>query len=69
MSDANSKAGVKPMPVTGGCCGIRPSKEAMEVDFEVDFSQAKALLEQSRPDESSDHSGPSQSNKSAHKAS
>jgi len=44
MSNANDKAGAKPMPVTGGCCGIRPSKEAMEVDFGVDFSEAKRFL-------------------------
>ena len=44
MSNANDKAGAKPMPVTGGCCGIRPSKEAMEVDFGVDFSDAKKFL-------------------------
>ena len=45
MSHANDKAGATPMPVTGGCCGIRPSKEAMEVDFSVDFSKARQLLE------------------------
>lgn len=44
MSNANDKAGAKPMPVTGGCCGIRPSKEAMKVDFGVDFSDAKKFL-------------------------
>lgn len=44
MSNANDKAGAKTMPVTGGCCGIRPSKEAMEVDFGVDFSNAKKFL-------------------------
>lgn len=46
MSDASDKAGARPMPVTGGCCGIRPSKEAMEVDFGVDFSEARKFLEQ-----------------------
>jgi len=42
--NANDKAGAKPMPVTGSGCGIRPSEEAMEVGFAVDFSQAKTLL-------------------------
>lgn len=32
------------MPITGAACGIKPSKEAMEVDFSVDFSQAKQFL-------------------------
>lgn len=50
MSNANDKAGAKPMPVTGGCCGIRPSKEAMEVDFGVDFSDAKKFLSQDHSD-------------------
>jgi len=46
MSNANEKAGAKPMPVSGSGCGIRPSKEAMEVDFGVDFSAAKQFLQQ-----------------------
>lgn len=37
MSDQDFGS-AKPMPVTGGCCGIRPSQGAMEVDFTVDFS-------------------------------
>lgn len=45
MANANDKAGAKPMPVTGSGCGIRPSKEAMEVEFGVDFSDAKKLLD------------------------
>ena len=49
MSDKEI-GGATPMPVTGGCCGIRPSKEAMEVDFEVDFSEAKKLLEENQAD-------------------
>ncbi|MGR6871083.1 hypothetical protein ACU6U9_01975 [Pseudomonas sp. HK3] len=36
------------MPVTGAACGIKPSKEAMEVDFSIDFSHAKQLLEQTQ---------------------
>ena len=34
------------MPITGAACGIKPSKKAMEVDFEIDFSQAKQFLNQ-----------------------
>lgn len=49
MSNANEKAGAKPMPVSGSGCGIRPSKEAMEVDFGVDFSAAKQFLQQEKP--------------------
>lgn len=51
MSDANDKAGASTMPVTGSGCGIRPSKEAMEVDFEVDFSKAKELLKTPEADD------------------
>jgi hypothetical protein len=47
MSD-NDFGGAKPMPVTGSGCGIRPSKEAMEVDYEVDFSKAKELLKENQ---------------------
>ncbi len=43
MSKAPGTAGT--MPVTGAACGIKPSKEAMEVDFAVDFSRAKEFLE------------------------
>lgn len=57
MSDKDFGS-AKPMPVTGGCCGIRPSKEAMEVDFAVDFSKAKKLLEENQAE--NDKSGPSQ---------
>lgn len=53
MSDANDKAGAKPMPVSGAACGIKPSKEAMEVDFGVDFSKAKEFLTPEPSDESS----------------
>lgn len=39
-----ARGGSSTMPVTGACCGIRPSKEAMETDFAIDFSQAKQFL-------------------------
>lgn len=41
-----SVGGASTMPVTGACCGIRPSKEAMETEFAIDFSKAKQFLEQ-----------------------
>jgi len=44
----NDFGSAKTMPVTGSGCGIRPSKEAMEVEFEVDFSQAKTLLDENQ---------------------
>ncbi len=45
MSKAPGTAGT--MPVTGAACGIKPSKEAMEVDFAIDFSQAQQFLHNS----------------------
>ncbi|EAT11674.1 hypothetical protein HF888_03160 [Bermanella marisrubri] len=42
--DSVSVGGASTMPVTGACCGIRPSKEAMETDFAIDFSEAKQFL-------------------------
>ncbi len=42
MSKAPGTSGT--MPIEGAACGIKPSKEAMEVDFSVDFSQAKQFL-------------------------
>lgn len=49
MSDQNDNkpfGSAKVMPVTGSGCGIRPSKEAMAVEFGIDFSAAVKLLEQ-----------------------
>ena len=45
MSKTPGTAGT--MPVTGAACGIKPSKEAMEVDFAIDFSQAQQFLQSS----------------------
>ena len=45
MSKVPGTAGT--MPVTGAACGIKPSKEAMEVDFAIDFSQAQQFLHNS----------------------
>jgi hypothetical protein len=53
MSKAPGTSGT--MPITGAACGIKPSKEAMEVDFTVDFSQAKQFLPQEQTlDEAND---------------
>lgn len=46
MSKAPGTSGT--MPVTGAACGIKPSKEAMEVDFTIDFSQAKQFLQSNK---------------------
>jgi len=45
MNKQPGTAGV--MPIEGSGCGVRPSKEAMEVEFGVDFSKAKEFLESS----------------------
>ena len=57
MSKAPGTSGT--MPIEGAACGIKPSKEAMEVDFSVDFSKAKAFLpaEPESDDMSGDHTG------------
>ncbi|GAA6135652.1 hypothetical protein NBRC116188_24420 [Oceaniserpentilla sp. 4NH20-0058] len=39
------------MPVTGTGCGVRPSKEAMEISFSVDFSKAKQFLDDTASDD------------------
>jgi len=60
MSKAPGTAGT--IPVTGAACGIKPSKEAMEVDFSVDFSQAKQFLDcdTSEPESDSNKKEPDQ---------
>jgi len=55
MSNKN-RGGATSMPVTGTHCGIKPSKEAMEEGFEVDFSKAKELLEKEAKKEGSHQS-------------
>ncbi|WP_396587524.1 hypothetical protein [Bermanella sp. R86510] len=42
--DSPSFGNASTMPVTGACCGIRPSEKAMATEFTVDFSKAKDLL-------------------------
>jgi|GEM_PF-2684411 len=45
MSDIKNSGSAESMPMTGSSCGIKPNKEALEKGYEVDFSKAKALLE------------------------
>lgn len=54
----NPIGGATSMPVTGAHCGIKPSKEAMEMGFEVDFSKAKDLLKNDVEKEGSHQSKP-----------
>ena len=45
MSNIKNTGSANALPVSGASCGLKPSKEALEKGFEVDFSNAKALLE------------------------
>jgi len=45
MSEFKNPGSAESMPMTGTSCGIKPSKEALNKGYEVDFSKAKALLE------------------------
>ena len=47
MSDEKKFGTVRSMQAQSSHCGLRPSKEAMEEGFGVDFSEAKSLLEKS----------------------
>jgi len=44
MSDIKNSGSADSMPMTGSSCGIKPSKEALEKGYEVDFSEAKDFL-------------------------
>lgn len=44
----------KTMPIQGSGCGIRPTQEALEVDYAIDFSAATQWLASSS--EGDDHS-------------
>ncbi len=46
MSDEKEFGTAQSMKADASHCGLRPSKEAMEEGFSVDFSQAKTLLDQ-----------------------
>lgn len=39
-----------PMPIQGSGCGIRPTPEALEVNYGVDFSAAAELLKSNQAD-------------------
>jgi len=45
MSGLKSTGNTKPLPIAGSGCGIKPSKEALDSGYGVDFSKAKELLE------------------------
>ena len=44
MSDIKTAGIAEPMPITGSSCGIKPSKEALDKGYEIDFSKANTLL-------------------------
>jgi len=54
MSHEKDIGTAQALPASGTHCGLRPSKEAMEEGFSVDFSAAKKLLEESLSDNSSE---------------
>ena len=45
MSDDKTFGTAQSMKADSSHCGLRPSKEAMEEGFAVDFSQAKTFLD------------------------
>ena len=45
MSENKPTGTANSMPMTGSSCGIKPTQEALEKGYTVDFSKAKALLE------------------------
>lgn len=45
MSDKPAIGTASPMPIQGSGCGIRPTEEALEIGYGVDFSAAAKLLE------------------------
>ncbi|MEH6347017.1 MAG: hypothetical protein V7785_18120 [Bermanella sp.] len=54
MSDENDFGTAHSLPTSGTHCGLRPNKKAMQEGFSVNFSEAKKLLEENSPDDSSD---------------
>ncbi|MCP5335772.1 MAG: hypothetical protein H7A08_08835 [Oceanospirillaceae bacterium] len=46
-----------PMPIQGSGCGIRPTPEALEVNYGVDFSAAAELLNTSTQEEQNPAAG------------
>jgi len=45
MSEIKNTGNSEPLPITGSGCGIKPSKEALDTAYGVDFSRAKELLD------------------------
>ena len=45
MKDIKNSGSAESMPMAGSSCGIKPSYEALEKGYELDFSKAKDLLE------------------------
>lgn len=41
-TQANGKT-ISTLPVEGSCCGIKPSKEALETGYGIDFSSVEKL--------------------------
>ncbi len=54
MSDDNDFGTAHSLPTSGTHCGLRPNKKAMQEGFAVDFSEAKKLIKESWPEDSSD---------------
>ena len=54
MSDEKEFGTAHSLPTSGTHCGLRPNKKAMQEGFSVDFSEAKKLLEENSPENSSD---------------
>ncbi len=52
MSDDKKFGTAQSMQADSSHCGLRPSKEAMDEGFSVDFSQAKTLLNKKSQEES-----------------
>lgn len=51
MSGQKSKS-IESLPATGASCGLKPSKEALEKGYEIDFSQAENALKKSQEEQS-----------------
>ena len=45
MSNIKHSGSADSMPTSGSSCGIKPSKEAIDKGYEIDFSKAKSLIE------------------------
>jgi len=51
MNDIKNSGSADSMPMTGSSCGVKPSQEALDKGYEVDFTKAKTLLEdEKKPD-------------------